>query len=112
MEGVNSPTVGSVLIGVVLLYVGWANAWILLPPFACSSAADGTLRLGANLALVYARGCELSAFAHAVFALVTMTGAWVILDGLFANPQRRREPYTRPERQSQYRFDEADFDVE
>lgn len=112
MKGANGPTVGSLLLGVALLYVGWANAGVLLPPFACGPAGGAALHVGADFALVYARGCELAAFAHVVFALVTVTGTWAIVDGLVADPQRRHEALTGAEQQSQYRFNEAEFDVE
>lgn len=112
MKGANGPAVGSLLLGVALLYVGWANAGVLLPPFACGPAGGAALHVGADFALVYARGCELAAFAHVVFALVTVTGTWAIVDGLVADPQNGLEAFSEPDPSSPYRFDEADFDLE
>lgn len=82
--------ISPILLGVGLLYIGWANAGGLIPPFAlCGYVGESMVHLGGNFALVYSGGCAPFEFAHLVFVLVTITGIWSISGSLHFEPQSR-----------------------
>ena len=70
------------LSGLGVLYVTWANAGGLVPPFAlCDPVGDPAVHLGENLALVYNSGCTPYRFAHEQFALWTLVGLVTLSGG-------------------------------
>lgn len=63
------------LLGGASLYVAWANASGLLPPFAlCGYVGDPTIHVGESFALVYNGGCAPYEFAYLTFTSVTIVG--------------------------------------
>lgn len=81
----------AITLGVGLLYVGWANAAGLLPPYAMCDKIGGpeTVHLGENYALVYWDGCAPYPGAWTWFVAVTVAGLANVGGGLYiARPIR------------------------
>lgn len=78
------------LLGAATLYVAWANAAGLLPPFAlCGYVGDQAVHLGDNFALAYSGGCGPYDGAYVAFALLTTAGLGLVGGGRSLERRRR-----------------------
>lgn len=73
-----------ILVGVALLYVGWANVSGLVPPYLmCDIVPRGAIHIGDNFALVYNGGCTPYRGSHAVFLIITLAGFLNVTSGYY-----------------------------
>ena len=87
MKWGHTLAVSLILLGVALLYMGWANVDDLFGPSRLCNGffANPTVHLDDKYALAYTdSGCEPYPFAHELFTLVTIAGMGLLGGGFYA----------------------------
>lgn len=96
MNRTSALSIVAIMLGIVLLYVGWANSAGLIPPYSmCEKVGvPATVHSGENYTLVYWDGCTPYPDAWLWFAAVTVAGLANLGGGLYiARPSDNyREP--------------------